>query len=66
MLRRCVQSVGAAEAQEDLDQLGAWIVGGMQVPVESRFPVRELGAALARLAKGSLCGRIAIQVDGGF
>ncbi len=63
--RRCefitVKSVG-----KDLEQLATWIEGGLQVPIGDRFPVRDLGAALARLGKGEVRGRIVVQVEGGF
>jgi NADPH:quinone reductase len=56
-----VQSVAA-----DLDQMGVWIAGGMQVPIDSRFPVKDLAKAIARARSGEARGRIAIQVEGGF
>ena len=56
-----VKSVGA-----DLDQLAGWIRDGMQVPIDARFPVRDLAAALDRLGKGEVRGRVAVQVEGGF
>ena len=50
----------------DLEQLAAWLQGGLQAPIDTRFTVKDLGAALARIAKGEVCGRVVVQVDGGF
>jgi hypothetical protein len=38
----------------------------MQVPIDSRFPVREGAGAMARLARGGMRGRLAIDVAGGW
>jgi NADPH:quinone reductase-like Zn-dependent oxidoreductase len=63
--RRC--EFGAVQSRRaDLEQVGAWLAGGMLVPIAQRFPVREVGAGLARLAGGGLLGRIAIEVRDGF
>ena len=51
---------------KDLEQLATWIHDGMQVPIDARFPVREVGAALERLGKGEVRGRLVVQVEGGF
>jgi NADPH:quinone reductase-like Zn-dependent oxidoreductase len=51
---------------KDLERVASWISDGMRVPIDSRFPVRELPSALSRLAKGSVLGRISVQVEGGF
>jgi len=50
----------------DLEQLAAWAADGLKVPVDSTFPVRDVGKALARLAKGGMKGRVVIDVAGGF
>ncbi|MGE5181162.1 MAG: NAD(P)-dependent alcohol dehydrogenase [Acidobacteriota bacterium] len=63
--RRChVLVVKAVSA--DLEQLATWIAAGMRVPIDSRFPVRELAQGLARLDAGEVRGRIAIDVAGGW
>jgi NADPH:quinone reductase-like Zn-dependent oxidoreductase len=63
--KRCefitVKSVG-----QDLELLGSWMSDGLQVPIDARYPVRELSKALQHLVKGRVLGRIAIQVEGGF
>jgi NADPH:quinone reductase-like Zn-dependent oxidoreductase len=50
----------------DLEQLAAWAADGLKVPIDSTFPVRDVGKALARLARGGMKGRIVIEVAGGF
>ncbi|GLK77625.1 oxidoreductase [Methylopila jiangsuensis] len=59
--KRCetgtVRSVAA-----DLEQIAAWLANGLRVPIASRFPVTELGAALDQSAKGGLLGRVAVEV----
>lgn len=50
----------------DLEQLATWLQEELQAPIDSIFPVSNLDAALARLNKGEVYGRIVIQVDGGF
>ena len=46
----------------DLEQIAGWLAVGMKVPIDSRFPVTELRAALDRLAKGEVRGRIVVDV----
>jgi NADPH:quinone reductase-like Zn-dependent oxidoreductase len=50
----------------DLEQLAAWLQSGLQVPIAARFSAKDLGGALAQVAKGELLGRVVVQVDGGF
>jgi len=63
--RRC-EFIAVKPVRKDLEQLATWIRDGMQVPIEARFPVREVGAALQRQSKGELRGRLVVQVEGGF
>ena len=63
--RRCKLFVVHSRAA-DLEQLGAWLAGGLKVPIDARFPVRDLRAALDRYTRGELKGRIAIAVENGF
>jgi len=63
--RRC-EFIVVQSLTKDLGQMASWIEAGMRVPIAARYPVRELGLALALLAKGGVCGRIAIQVESGF
>lgn len=50
----------------DLDLLASWASSGLVIPVDSTFPVRDVGKALARLAQGGMKGRVVISVEGGF
>lgn len=63
--RRC-EILIVSSRSADLELVGSWLAGGMRVPIDARFPVRDLRAALDRLARGELLGRIAIAVDGGL
>jgi alcohol dehydrogenase len=49
-------------ARADLEQIGAWLAAGMKVPIDSRFPVADLRAALARQASGEVRGRVVVDV----
>jgi NADPH:quinone reductase-like Zn-dependent oxidoreductase len=48
----------------DLALLATWLEAGLEVPLASTIPVREVGAGLARLQKSG--GRIAVRVADGF
>jgi NADPH:quinone reductase-like Zn-dependent oxidoreductase len=50
----------------DLEQLAAWAMDGMKVPIDSTFPVRDVVKALARMKKGGMKGRVVITVEDGF
>jgi NADPH:quinone reductase len=63
--RRCA-FLTVKSTRGDLEQLATWLDGGMAVPIEARFPVRDLRKALDHLAAGKLKGRIAIDVENGF
>jgi hypothetical protein len=47
-------------------QNSSWIGDGTAVPIDARFPVRDIQQALNHLSKGELRGRMAVQVDGSF
>ncbi|HXZ15714.1 MAG TPA: NAD(P)-dependent alcohol dehydrogenase [Roseiarcus sp.] len=64
-LKRC-EFGSVKPVSADFEQLAVWLQSGLQAPVDSRFPVKNLGAALAQLTRGELRGRIAVQVHGGF
>jgi alcohol dehydrogenase len=49
-------------AREDLEQIAGWLTAGMKVPIDSRFPVTDLKAALARQASGEVRGRVVVDV----
>lgn len=50
----------------DLALIAEWLADGLTVPIDSRFPVRDVAEGLDRLARGEMRGRIAIAVAGGF
>jgi len=50
----------------DLAFLAGELGKGLQVPIDSTFPVRDVVAAIQRQTKGEMRGRIVVQVEGGF
>lgn len=50
----------------DLALLGRWVVEGMQVPVDSTFPVRDVVKGIQRMAAGGVRGRITVDVLDGW
>jgi len=59
-----VQFVNVKSRPADLRLLASWLSDGLQVPLVSTIPVRDIAAGLARLQKGG--GRIAVRVLDGF
>jgi len=51
---------------DDLALLGRWLTEGLQVPIESTVPVRDVVAGIERMAAGEMRGRISVDVIGGF
>jgi len=51
---------------EDLERLADWLSEGMEIPVDSTFPVRRIDEALSRYEKGDFLGRILVDVGNGF
>ena len=47
-------------------QVATWVGGGMKLAIDSTYPVREVGKAIARAAQGGMRGRVIIDVAGGF
>ncbi|HXZ16005.1 MAG TPA: zinc-binding dehydrogenase, partial [Roseiarcus sp.] len=64
-LKRC-EFGSVKPVSADLEQLAVWLQSGLEAPVDSRFPVKDLGPALAALTTGGVRGRIVVQVNGGF
>lgn len=50
----------------DLEQLAAWLAGGMHVTVDSTIPVRDVATGLARLKNGGVVGRVVVNVKDNF
>ncbi len=63
--RRC-ELVIVQSRRADLEQLGAWLADGLNVPIAHELPVRDAAAALQRLVSGGVLGKIAIGVVEGF
>ncbi|MBL6750435.1 MAG: NADP-dependent oxidoreductase, partial [Nevskia sp.] len=58
--------VNVKSRPDDLQRLGAWLAGGLTVPVDSTIPVRDIGRGLAGFMQGGTVGRIVVDVAGGF
>jgi len=52
--------------REDLDLLSEWLQSGLQIDVDSVYPVKDMNRAMERQASRVKAGRVAIQVDGGW
>lgn len=63
--KRC-EFASVKPVSTDLKQLAEWLQSGLQAPIDSRFRLKNLGAALAQLSKGEARGRVVVQVEGGF
>ena len=59
-----VHFVSVKARAADLALLATWLEEGLQVPLTSTVPVRDVAAALGQLQKAG--GRIAVRVEGGF
>ena len=64
--RKRASFVTVTPRRADLEELASLAAEGMQVPIDSTFPVRDLTGALARLNKGMMRGRVVISVQDGF
>jgi NADPH:quinone reductase-like Zn-dependent oxidoreductase len=62
--RTRVDFVNVKSRPADLRLLASWLEDGLEVPLASTIPVREIAQGLARLQKAG--GRIAVQVADGF
>jgi NADPH:quinone reductase-like Zn-dependent oxidoreductase len=51
---------------DDLELIGRWLTEGLQVPIDSTVPVRDVVAGIKRMAGGEMRGRISVDVIGGF
>jgi NADPH:quinone reductase-like Zn-dependent oxidoreductase len=70
-LRSLVAASGAAmmsvkSKPSDLRQLGSWLDSGLAITIDSTIPVREIALGLAKLQRGEVTGRIAVDVINGF
>jgi NADPH:quinone reductase-like Zn-dependent oxidoreductase len=62
--RTHVHFVSVKSRPADLRLLASWLTDGLEVPLASTIPVRDVAKGLARLQKAG--GRIAVQVADGF
>jgi len=58
--------VVVASKRADLELLASWAGAGLVIPIDSTFAVRDVGNALARLARGDMRGRVVIDMAHGF
>jgi hypothetical protein len=61
-----VQMVYVKANNRDLRLLGNWLSEGMEIPVDSTYPVTKLDQALSRYETGEFLGRILVDVCHGF
>jgi NADPH:quinone reductase-like Zn-dependent oxidoreductase len=59
-----VSFVNVKSRPADLDLLGSWLEEGLEVPLASTIPVREVAAGLTHLMKSG--GRVCVRVADGF
>jgi len=59
-----VDVVNVKSRPADLQLLAAWLEAGLEVPLASTIPVRDVAQGLAQLKKTG--GRIAVRVKDGF
>jgi NADPH:quinone reductase-like Zn-dependent oxidoreductase len=59
-----VRFVNVKSRPADLEVLGSWLAGGLEVPLASTIPVREVATGLATLQRSG--GRVSVRVADGF
>jgi len=52
--------------REDLELVGSWLSEGLEVPIDSRFYIANLDAALKRQAESTRAGRVVVDVAEGW
>lgn len=63
--QRC-HFVQVASKRADLKLVGGWLSDGLQIPIDSRHPISELAAALARQTDRAWSGRVVVDVEDGW
>jgi NADPH:quinone reductase len=61
-----VRFVNAKCKKADLTLLAGWLANGLEVPVDSTIPVRDVAKGLARLKNGEVLGRVVVDVPDQF
>ncbi len=59
--KRC-RFVQVASKRADLELVGGWLGDGLEVPIDSRHKIADLGAALKRQADRGRVGRVVVDV----
>lgn len=63
--KRC-HFVAATSKRADLERVGGWLSQGLEVPIDSRHKIADLGAALKRQVDRSRTGRVVVDVAAGW
>jgi NADPH:quinone reductase-like Zn-dependent oxidoreductase len=63
--KRCY-FVQVAPKRADLELVGRWLADGLQVPIDSRHKISDLGSALARQTEPARAGRVCVDVAEGW
>jgi NADPH:quinone reductase-like Zn-dependent oxidoreductase len=58
--------VQVASKRADLELVGGWLSEGLEVPIDSRHPIADLGAALKRQNDRGRAGRVVVDVVEGW
>lgn len=64
--KHTVAMVSCKSKRVDLELIGSWLSDDLPVPIDSRYPVKNLEQAVARLKDRSKSGRIVVDVEGGW
>ena len=63
--KRC-RFVQVASTRADLELVGGWLSDGLDVPIDSRHRIADLGAALTRQTDRGRVGRVVVDVAEGW
>ncbi len=63
--KRC-HFVQVASKRADLELVGGWMIDGLEVPIDSRHKIADLGRALKRQNEQDRVGRVVIDVADGW
>lgn len=63
--KRCC-FVQVASKRVDLELVGSWLSNGLEVPIDSRHKIADLGAALKRQNDRDRVGRVVVEVADGW
>jgi len=63
--KRC-HFVQVASKRADLELVGNWLSDGLEVPIDSRYKITDLGEALARQTNRDRVGRVVVDVAEGW